>query len=302
MKKSLLVSLMSLYCLGALASHDDCQFTLFDERGLEVASFESDTCNQASETCERERRYQIYNNLIRSGMCQKTFDRGDQHGQGGHGQGGNGQYGQLCQVNLETSFGQVVQQFSNQNCDVAQMQCNYQREIQSTPYQALFCRVQSYNQGGYNGGGYSLPCQYQMIDSFNGQVINSYVNSAQSEILACQISMNQCESDARLRNGYGNYGRFVCQKSFGQGNGQPNPYPYPNPQPQQINQTCAVKLVSANGQIVQILNAQAMGRTIQQAKQQACSQAQAQCMQVIRTHQIPGRPSPYHNARCEIAY
>lgn len=304
MKKSLLVSFVLFCCQNVMANHDDCQFTLFDERGLEVASFEADTCNQASDTCERERRYQIYNNLIRSGMCQKTFDRGDHHGPGDYGQGGNGQYGQFCQVNLETTFGQVIQQFSHQNCDVAQMQCNHQREIQSTPYQSLFCRVQSYNQGGYNGGGYSMNCQYRMVDSFNGQIVNTYVNSAQSEVLACQISSNQCESDARLRNGYGNYGRYLCQKVFGQGNGQPNPYPnpYPTPVPQPVNQSCAVKLVSGNGQIVQILTAQAVGRNMQEARQQACGQAQAQCMQVIRTHQIPGRPSPYTNARCEIAY
>jgi hypothetical protein len=279
--------------------NNDCTYRLVDEYRREVARFTEYGCGNAIAKCNREKDYQIYNNLIRSGYCEQIYNSGPNPYPNPNPGPGNYQ----CEVTLENSYGQILRTFYGYSCGSAQASCEQERIRMETPYQSLACRIRNGNPNPYpnpNPNPYPYPsqfsCSFELKDVRNGMIVNRFNNYSSTERQACEISYNQCEADARIRNQYSNGIRnFVCQKGFSNNGGG-----YPNGQ--YVTRSCNVKIISIRGQLLDTTQATATGYDNYSVQNQACAQAETQCREIIRTRSMHGPQSAYYNARCERQY
>ncbi|MFZ4712336.1 MAG: hypothetical protein ACOYL6_01375 [Bacteriovoracaceae bacterium] len=325
--KSLVAGFCFIVSCGAFAQFggNNCTYTLLDEYNREIVSIDAYSCGDAQIKCERERDYQVFNNLIRQGTCVQEggFNGGGYNGGGYNGGGYNGggyngggyngggyngggynggnQYN-TCEVSLQNSMGMTYQVFYGNNCSQALATCDQARIARQTPYEALFCRMTSgsgnggNNGGGYNGGGYnqSIQCTFELKDVRDQRTVNQFMQSAVNEQQACELAYNQCQASARSYNGYSGIQNYVCSKrGINNGGGQNG-----GNNGQYTSASCSVSIMSTSNIVLERTIAQASGYGQFQAQQAACAQAQTQCRNIISSKVIPNRPSPYFGARC----
>lgn len=320
------IALAQIFNTGA-----NCTYILADDYNREVARFADATCSDAQYACEREKAYSVSTGSIRNGQCYQLgggyndggyngggyngggYNGGGYNGGGYNGGGYNGGYnpypgnGGLCEVSLQDSYTVTLQVFNGYDCGQALATCNQARLSRQTPYQALFCNITAsngqggYNGGGYNGGGYNrISCTYDIKDVRTQRVVNSHMQTANTEHQACELAYNQCMTDARSRNQYSSVQNFVCAKRTVNNGGGYNGGNYGNQQ--YVTQSCTYKIVAMGGNVLEQVTAQGSGYGVQQAKQTACQQAAITCQNVKAQRTIPGRPSPYASAACQQAY
>lgn len=293
MKKLGLILCCYLLSNLAFADHNSCQFSLINQ-GQQIGQFDASNCSDAQYQCEQERDYQVRAGYAQNAFCQMSSSNGNgQYNGGGYGQNQT----QSCMVSLQDAYGVNYQTFYGYDCRQALQSCNRERVLRQTPYQTLRCDI--INNGPqypdpYPYPGNQMSCNFQLKDSYNGQIVSNHVMTGRTEQHACELSYNSCQVAARNRNGYGMQ-RYVCQKAYTQ-------YPNPYPGQYQVTQSCTYRVVSINEATLDNVTASATAIGEQQAKQQACSNAQVQCHSVIQQRTIPGRPSPYSGARCEYSY
>lgn len=308
------IALAQIFNTGA-----NCTYILADDYNREVARFADATCSDAQYACEREKNYSISTGSIRDGQCYQLgggYNGGGYNGgynpypdNGGYNGGGyNGGYnpypgnGGLCEVSLQDSYTVTLQVFNGYDCGQALATCNQARLSRQTPYQALFCNITASNgQGGY--GGYNrVSCTYDIKDVRSQRVVNSHMQTANTEHQACELAYNQCMTDARSRNQYSSVQNFVCAKRTVNNGGGYNGGNNGGGYGQYTTQNCTYKIVAMGGNVLEQVTAQGSGYGVQAAKQNACQQAAVQCQNVKASRTIPNRPSPYATAACQQAY
>jgi hypothetical protein len=313
--KGLVASFCFIVSFGAYAQFgNNCSYRLLDEYNREIMTVDDYTCNDALLKCEKERDYQVYNNLIRQGTCEQVggnngggYNGGGYNGGGYNGGGYNGGgYGQ-CEVSLQNSMGMTYQVFNASNCGQALANCEQVRIIRQTPFEPLICRTTSaggsnggYNGGGYPGGGYgqSVQCIFSLTDVRTQREVNQFMQMGSNQQQACELAYNQCQSQARAYNGYSGVQNYVCSRRAVNYNGGNNGGYNGGNQGQYSSQNCTVAIVDTRGSILERTIGTASGYGQMQVRQQACIQAQNQCRNIIAARTVPNRPSPYFGARC----
>lgn len=128
------------------------------------------------------------------------------------------------------------------------------------------------------------------VDLYNGRhmLVTSFWAQGFNYQEACNEAFNRCYDEQRWRQDLGSY----CRERFASPPTPPAPGPRPGPRPptprppQQVLQSCSVNRLEMNNRVAQIHQAQAYGRTQNEAKAQACQEAMRNCQRARTGRQV----------------